>query len=224
MAPTLDASSPVAVYNDTAANTSLVTASFTPPSGSIVVVKIVSGDAAQTHSTPTGTGLTFTSQANIGSASNCRVSIWTATGAGAATTVSANFAGTAEARHLRVEVWTSTQLAATPAVHTLGTGSGAPSDSITTVAANSVVTWASGDWLAVDGTTRTFRSSAVETAYHTNASQCTMYAAYQQAATAGAQTYGLTAPVGQKFAMAALEIQSSGAAVATPIRRVGKRR
>jgi hypothetical protein len=38
----------------------------------------------------------------------------------------------------------------------------------------------------------------------------TVYTAYQAAASAGAQTYGLTAPTGQNPTLAAIEIQDSG--------------
>src|SRR6478752_4936680 len=144
MAVTLDASTPAAVYQDTVGATSLVTASFTPPSGSIVVAKVVASDAGETSSTPTG--LTFTSRANIGtSGATTRVALYTATGGGSAVTVTAGFGGTGnQARALIVEVWSGAQLVGTPAVHTLLSWSGAPLDTITTVAANSVVSWVSG--------------------------------------------------------------------------------
>jgi hypothetical protein len=212
MAPTLDASTPAAVYNDTAGVTSLVTASFTPPSGSIVVAKVTAGDAGTTSTTPTG--LTFTSQLNIGTGgSTCRVAIYTATGGGSAVTVTAAFGGTGNVRSLVVEVWTGAQLAATPATHSTNTTTpptGAPTDTITTTGANSVVTWINADYSAVDGTSRTYRSSAVETGYHTVSLQDTVYCAYQ-GASAGSQTYGLTAPTGQTYTLASVEIQGTTA-------------
>jgi hypothetical protein len=210
--------SPASVFSDTLINTSLVTASFTPPSGSILVVKVTSSDSAQTHSTPTATGLTFTPRPNVGPASSTRVSLWTAVGAGSAVTVTAAFGGGSQARGLSVEVWTGAQLATTPAVHSIGPGSGAPSDSLTTVAANSVVSWVSGDWAAVAGA-RTYRSSATEQGYHTATGLWTHYSAYQSAASAGAQTYGMTAPTGQTYTMASIEIQDSGGAAPTTLVR-----
>jgi hypothetical protein len=214
--PTLDASTPAAVYQDANTLGSLSTASFTPPAGSVVVAKVTCGDANTTAATPTG--LTFTSRANVGtSGASARSAIFTAAGAGAAVTVSATFSGTGANHHLSVEVWTASQLATTPAVHTIVAGAGAPSDTLTTVAANSVVTWVNADWAAVNGTTRTYRSSAVETIYHFVTGLDTVYCAYQAAAAAGSQTYGLTAPVGQTFTMAAIEIQDSGAVATLPI-------
>jgi hypothetical protein len=207
MAVTLDASTPASVYNDTTATASLVTASFTPPSGSIVVAKVTTADSGTTVSGVTG--LSFTSQANLHPGSSTTVSLWTAVGAGASITVTAAFAGAGNARGLSVEVWTGAQLAGTPAVHTIGPSSGAPIDTITTVAANSVVSWVNGDWAAIAGA-RTYRSSATEQGYHTLAGQWTHYSAYQAAASAGSQTYGLTAQTGQTYTMAAIEIQDAG--------------
>jgi hypothetical protein len=83
-----------------------------------------------------------------------------------------------------------------------------------------------GDWSAIDGTsTRTYRSSATERAYHFVTGQHTVYTAYQAAATAGTQTFGLTAPTGQKPTMVGIEIQDSGGGAAAPSvpRRIGKR-
>jgi hypothetical protein len=224
--PTLDGSSPPSVFGDAAALTSLTTASFTPPTGSIIVVKTAASDAITTVPTPTATGVTFTSRANVGTNNaSTRNAVFTGVGAGSAITVTQTFTGTNGYRALTVEVWTSSQLATTPAVHTIVAGSGSPSDAVTTVAAGSVVTWTSGDWAAIDGTTRTYRSSASEVSYHRAVGQYTIYNAYQAAATAGSQTYGLSAPVGQTFTMVGLEIQSSGgAAAATRIRTIGKRR
>lgn len=214
----LDASTPTPVYGDTAANTSLVTASFTPPTGAIVVAKIVCADAGQTITTPTG--LTFTSRVNVGTFNaSTRTAIFTAVGANAAVTVTAAFGGTANIRALIVEVYSAAQLAGTPATNSIVAGSGAPTSTITTVGTSSIVSWANGDWAAIDGSSsRAYRSSATETAYHRVTGQDTAYAAYQAAASAGSQTYGLTAPVGQTYTMAAIEIQDSGAAPAAPPR------
>lgn len=212
MAPTLDASTPAGVYNDTLGTTSLVTASFTPPAGSVVVAKIFGGDGGLTV---TGvTGLTFTSRTNIGTGgTSMRVAQFTAIGGGSAVTVTATFGGSGDTRGLVVSVYNTAQLAASPAVHSVLAGSGAPSDTLTTVAAGSVVDWISADYNGVDPTGHTYRSSATETANHAIPGNTT-YTAYQAAASAGSQTYGLTAPVGQSFTMASIEVQASGGAAA----------
>jgi hypothetical protein len=216
MAVTLDGSTPAPVYADTVATASVTSASFTPPSGSIVVAKIILSDANLNISGSLTGGLTFTSRVNAGTSnSSTRVAIYTATGAGSAVTVSAAFVGNGNARALIVEVWTGAQLAGTPATHSLVGAGSAPSDSITTAAANSVVSWGNGDWAATNGAA-TYRSSATQTSLHWVSGLHTAYTAYQAAASAGAQTYGLTAPTGQNPTLAAIEIQDSGGAPALP--------
>jgi hypothetical protein len=104
-------------------------------------------------------------------------------------------------------VFTGAALDVTPATDSLvSAGTIAPSDTITTTGTDSVVTWVVSDFNAADGTSRTYRSSATETAYHRSAG-FTAYQAYQAAAVAGSQTYGLTLPSAQKPTMASLEIQ-----------------
>lgn len=217
MAPTLSAATPALVFNDTAGTTSLVTASFTPANGDILVVKATNGDANQTFGTPSGGSLTYTSRVNVGtSGSSTRTAIWTApVTTGAAMTVTLTFTNS-RARMMRVEVWTGALLAASPATHSVVGGSGAPTDSITTAANGSVVTWINGDWAAVDGTSRAYRSAATESAYHLATGGYTGYCAYQTAATAGAQTYGLTLPIGETYTMGALELQAAAGGPAAP--------
>lgn len=216
--------SPAAVYGDVNNTATLTTASFTPAVGSVVVAKVFAADGGTIVGTPTATGLTFTSRANLGTANtSTRVALFTAIGAGSAVTVAASFSGIGNFRGLSVEVWTGAQLAASPAVASVDGVTGAPSFTINTTAANSVVTWANDDWTATDGASRSYRSSATETAYHFSSGH-TSYGAYQQAATAGTQTFGLSLPTGQKYTMAGIEIQPSGAAVATRFRTIGKRR
>jgi hypothetical protein len=214
VAPTLDASTPAGVFIDSLGTTSLVTAAFTPPSGAVVAAHVFGGDAGLTV---TGvTGLTFTSRINIGNAgTSMRVALFTAIGGGSSITVTATFGGSGDTRGLIVAVYNTAQLAASPATHSVLAGTGAPSDSLTTVANGSVVDWISADYNGVDGTVRTYRSSATETGFHGIAGNTT-YTAYQSAATAGAQTYGLTAPAGQSFTMASVEVQASGGAPAIP--------
>jgi hypothetical protein len=226
MAVTRDASSPAVVLSDAGGNSSLVTASFTPPSGSVIVAKVVGADAlgtqAMTSITISGSAVTFTSRVNNIVLNHTPVAIATAPGGGVATTVTAAFtsAGLGVQRILIVSVWAGAQLAGTPATNVLDQGTNvAPSSTLTTVAANSVVDAVVGDWAAIDGTSRTYRSSATEQTYHTLTGAYTVYAFHQAAATAGSQTYGLTAPTGQTPTLAAIEIQASGGAAVKPNRR-----
>lgn len=97
------------------------------------------------------------------------------------------------------------------------TGSGAPTLNLTTTQANSSIMVANGDWAAIAGA-RTWRSGAgsfVETgAYPGDGAQYGAYGGYH--ADAGAiATYavGVTAPAGQTYSIAALEVKGSAVAI-----------
>jgi hypothetical protein len=209
---------PVLAFSNAPATTSagtLTSASFTPTAGDVIVVKVITEDSTLlVYNTPTATGttLTFTNRVLDATANHTWTGLWTAvvgTG-GSATTVSATKAsGTAGHAVMMVERWTGAQLAATPATQHV-TGSGAPSATITTVAGNSVVSWCDGDWSAVAGTAA-YRSSATQDGIDQSGAGTAYcaYSAWQTAATAGSQTFGMTAPTGQSWTLAAVEIQST---------------
>lgn len=217
MAPTLSFSNlQTAVQN----NNTLTSTSFTPATGDIIVVKAVSGDPIQTMGTPTGGGWTYTNRVSDSTASHTRAAIWTApvTTGGTAQTVALTFAGSIEWHSMLVEVWSGGQLAATPA--TVDTrGSGAPSTTLTTTAANSVVSWVDGDWAAVSPTGRTYNTTSAtptdEGVHDGSTTQYVAYYAYQTAASAATQTFGLTAPGGQTWTLLGIEIQASATAAAS---------
>lgn len=88
---------------------------------------------------------------------------------------------------------------------------GAPSLGITTTEDDSAVAVVVVDWNASDGASRVWRqvngASPVEVTYFRDSDEYTVYAAYYaNVGTAGAKTVGLSAPSGQKYAIAAVEI------------------
>ncbi len=194
------------VHNDGWNTTTLVTPSFTPRPGELLVIKALNGDRAQSYGSPTGGGLTWTNRVDQNVSSHCRADIWTATvGASPAPmTVSVPVSGSQQNHAMLVERWANAKLAGSPAVINT-TGTGAPSASITTAANNSIVTWVNGDWY-VNNATRTYRGSPTEEQYWAPG-DATGYFAYQTQASAGAVTVGLTAP-SQTWTMAAIEIQA----------------
>lgn len=214
MAPTLTASFPLA---SSAKDTStLTTSAFTPGVSDVIVVKGASEDHLCVGGTPTATGLTFTLRASSAAANNAWVGVWTAVVASSSSiTVSSSWSGNAGFHSATVERWTSAQLAATPATNATKTGTGAPSTTITTVAANSVVSWANADWAAVAPGTPAYRSSATQEQLddHSTADYVA-YHAWQSAAAAGSQTLGLTAPTGQTWTLIGVEVQASTTAPA----------
>lgn len=207
MAISLVATYPSA-HSSTFSTSPLVSPSFTPAAGEVLVVK-VAGNATWTI---TGGGLTWTQRAaQTSSSSLTPVRIFTATvgSSPVAMTVTATRAGATEVGYMLLERWAGAKLAATPANASASRANsgGALSYTITTAAANSVVTWIDADWYenAVSGT---YASGATqEDWYHFNG-WYTVYAAWQSAAAAGAQTVGMTQPASQSYSSAAVEIQA----------------
>lgn len=221
MAPTLVASyflqSPISGDSST-----LVTASFSP-TDEIIVVKAQTWDKATASGTPSGGGLTYTSQVTIAPgvfATYGRIFTAAAVGSPGSMTVTLSAPAASSYHSMVVERWSGAQLAATPATASANYSSAsAPSATITTVAANSVVSWLNGDAQSVDPATAAYLSSATNDglADGHSGTDTVQYYAWQNAATAGSQTFGMSLPNTQKWSVAAIEIQAaSGAAFIAP--------
>ena len=195
--------------------TSLTTTSFTPTQGEVIVVKILAESGLNAPNAPTATGLTFTQRAQVGGGASTTsyAAIYTAVVPASPTsyTITATVPGTSTQSHSWVvERWGNAILAASPAVASTASSTTC-SLTLTTTAANSIVSWASADWQAVTYTTRTYRTTSTEE-FVTGTSGTDYFAdfAYQAAATAGTQTFGLSQPTGQQAAMVGIEIQDGG--------------
>lgn len=213
--PTLTTSYLVA--QDGASSGSLVTPSFTPAAGEVIIIKGLIEDAFASFGSPTGGGLTWTKRVDIGSAfSTSRATVWTATvgSTPSAMTVTVPHSGYPMPHSMLVERWANAKLAGSPATLSAGGSGSAPSGTCTTVAANSIVTWVNADRNAASST-RTYRSSATEDAYRVVGGAYTGYWAWQTAAAAGAQTCGLTAPASQLWELAGVEVQAANVGALT---------
>jgi hypothetical protein len=101
---------------------------------------------------------------------------------------------------------------------------GAPLNALTTVGENSAVVLYVGDWNAVSGSSRTWRTvngttptagNGYELSYATVSGQYTLYGAqWPDAGPAGANSFGLSAPAGQKYQSVAVELRASVASSA----------
>lgn len=99
---------------------------------------------------------------------------------------------------------------------------GAPTLDITTEEDNSAILVAVGDWNAVNGSSRTWRTvnsitptsaNGYELSYYYSGSTYTIYIAYYpDAGAAGTKTVGLSAPSSQQYAIAAVEIKGAASA------------
>lgn len=208
------------VENATTGTTAIVTGSFTPAAGELLVVKIVNGDANQTFGTIAVTGFTlvssFVSQVNVGTdGASCRVGIWTAfVNTSAAGTVSSGTFTNSRARAMAVERWTGASLAGTPSTSSTVADATTPWTSTLTTAQNgSVASYVLGDWNAIDPATTAFSGdTATPTRSHADTfltGSMTVWWLSQVAATAGAQTIGISAPSGITTTTAAIEIQDA---------------
>lgn len=191
--------------------TSLVTPSFTPSNGEVIIVKA----ASETFTVPTigsasGGGQTFTSRVDNASANHSPVRLFSAvvSGSPGSMEVTVQFLINDGWHSMVVERWSGAQLAGSPAVVS-AISSGAPSATINTVANDSIVTWVSADWNAVAPGTPAYRSGAVQDGMHDKSGTVSYvaYYAYQDAVSSGSQTIGLTAPGAQEASFAGIEVQ-----------------
>lgn len=211
MAPTLTAAAELSA--EIGANT-LTSSAFTPANGEVLVVKAGTWSTGISAGTPSGGSLTWTQQVlEAGGSFNGRVSIWTAVVGTSPGSMSVSMTPDSSCHHVMLlERWTGAQLAGTPATGQAFTNSSlAPSATATTTTANSVVTWLVYDNNTADPTSRAYLSSATEEALRNPGSSGIFYFAWQSAATAGTQTFGLSAPSTMRYNMAGLEIQAAGA-------------
>lgn len=198
-----------------AASTPQTVAGISVQSGDVVVIEASTSDSNETLATPTGGGLTWTLQKSSTVASTCAMYVWTAVAASTQTfTASISIAtGSGDIWGFEVSVWRGSDGVGASAITT---GSGAPSLAITTSYADSVLVVHSGDWNAGSGASRTWRqvnsANPVEQAYVLAISYMTAYAAYHaDTGVAGAKTVGLSAPTGQVYTTAAVEIRGTTA-------------
>lgn len=199
---------------------SLVSPSFTPADGEVVIVKVTS-ESWQTPNinTPSGGGQTYTQRAIISQASECEIRIFSTVISGSPGSMAITVTFTSNPGHhaMLIERWGSAQLDASPATINV-IASGAPSTTINTVANDSAVSWVAADWNANAPGTPAYRSGAVEEGIHdVSTGNYVAYFAYQTTTTAGSQTIGLTSPAGQEAAIGAIEIQGVAGASAPTV-------
>lgn len=209
--PTLIAS--YAVYSAAADTTNLVTPSFTPSNGEVIVVKLATWDSGTPMGSVSGGSQTYTTRVTAAPGGfNGWARVVTAVISGSPGSMAVTAAGTAtNSRHsMVVERWTG-QLAASPAVNATVSGSGAPSADIITAAANSVVSWCSVDEASQDPATRAYRLSATEDGLYDGhvGANSVHYFAYAATTTAGTYAMGMTAPGSQTWVLAGVEIQGA---------------
>lgn len=203
-----------------------LTAALTSVSvGDVLVIKAQTWDTTVTSGTPSGGSQTYTQRVTIQPAGFASYgTIFTATmaaGVPSSFTLTLSAPSASSGHSMVVERWTGAQLAATPATNAASYSSASlPSSTITTVGTNSAVSWLCGDSQSVNPSTDAYLSPAPaspELLVNGFSSGDGIFRYTQQAAASpGSQTYGMSAPTGQKWVLAAIEVQAASAA-ATPL-------
>jgi len=214
---------PSSNWGSTADAATRTTSSFSVLAGDRLIVCAVSENNTNALDTPpVGGSLTWTADENIGvNDTDCDTRIWSATvDSDKSMTVAVTCSGGTGTRFWGFIVYQFRGSDGFGAAEST-TGSGAPSLSITTTQANSAVIAINGDFNAVDGTTRTWRTvnsitptsgNGLEKSYFRNSAAYGVYSAYwDDAGTAAAKTVGLSAPGSQRFGICAIEVKGSSA-------------
>jgi hypothetical protein len=188
------------------------TPSITVQKGDVVVAfadceEVTEGKA--NLSNPTGGGLVWTlKRRNLVNQFN-ETAVWTAT-ATEAKTFKVTFARGATSRRFGGNVLVYRKSAGVGASVQRTEASAAPSFNITTEKDHSAIVMAIGDWNAIDGKSRVYRTNAgafTEQTYQFIAGVWTVYGGFHaDAGVAGTYAVGLSAPAGQKYSLVAIEI------------------
>lgn len=187
------------------------TTSVTVAAGDTIVVGVI-GESQMALSTPTGGGLTYTLEESVSVSAYTVLSVWTAPCVSSQTfTISCGTdSGTS---WFGFNVLRFSGVSAVGASAKTNVASGAPSLVLTTTQTDSAIAVFNGDWQALDGTSRTWRTGAgalTERTYFRDSSHYTTYAGYHaNAGPAGGYTVGLSAPAGQKYSIIAVELKGS---------------
>jgi hypothetical protein len=217
----------------TTTTTPKTSASISATAGDVLVAVGIVADSSDTFSTPTNSGVaqTWTLQAQATAASFTRVAMWTcvvSTTQAMTVSLARTTGGTADKYGLTVHQYSAVDTVTPIGAANATTGSGAPALTLTTQQTDSSVLVVSADWAAVDGAVRTWNtvngSVGTEMTYtrETTGAYTIYIDRYTDAGGAGSKSLGLSAPVGQTFSIAAVEIR--GIVVASAARPPRARR
>lgn len=175
------------------------------PAGALLVLATQyesSNNSATVGSSPS---LTWTKQVDAQAANSGDSEIWTAVyTAGGNITVSSSF-GSGDVSSV-CYVITGAESSLGGASNSANSQS-APSVSITTTRANSIIIGGISDWNAIDGDPRSYTGTPTETGYEFQSGHFTTYNFYKSAATATSYTLGVSSPTGQSSGTVLYEVR-----------------
>lgn len=204
-----------------------LTASLTSVSvNDVVVVMAQTWDTATAAGTPSGGSQTYTRRATSAPALFAGyATCFTATmAAGVASSFTLTLSAPAASSGHSMVVYriTGGQLAATPATNSADYGgtAGAPSSTITATGNGNLLFWCTNDAQSVNPSTDAYISPAPGTpdllVNGFSGSDGVFRYTHQTASGASSQTYGMTAPTGQKWVAVAVEVQVAAATFIAP--------
>jgi hypothetical protein len=221
VAPAAPVAPYVASYGPTViANQVAQSAVVTATAGDLLVMAASSGSDAYTFTITAAGGQTWTKRADPAPdtlGNDSRLVVWTAVAAttGTFTVTVTPSDGAGHNWGLTVQRYTGVSYAGVAAS---ANGGSAPSLAISTTQANSALAVIVSDWNAIDGASRTYRTTAgaFNETYYATSAFFTFYGGYHaDAGAAGAKTVGLTAPTGQRPEMVAVELSTAPPPVST---------
>jgi hypothetical protein len=208
--PTL-ADVPMFVSSGTSDTSTLTSSSFTPGDGEVLVVKLATSHPTNVMGAPSGGSLTWgsawVSRAPGGFRGSCSIyAVKVGTSPGSMT-VSSTPSGACW-HSMVVERWSNADLATTPATGSNDSNTGAANSSLTSTGSNSIVSSVSVDVQSLDPASRAYLGSATEDGLMDahGSSNGVHYHAWQAAASAGTQNFGLSAPTGMQYVIAGIEV------------------
>lgn len=185
-------------------------ANVTPsvPGGALlVVVTGVNSNTAVDCSVSSSPSLTWTKRVDAGGVNTDDAEIWTAPfAAGGSVTVTTSWGQNEYFSVVYAIINNEIVLGGASGTETLAS---APSVTVVTTRANSLLFGVTADWNGVDGASRTLRDAATESNYYHPNGGFTGYAYYKQATAIASHTLGLSAPTGEIAATAVLEIRGN---------------
>lgn len=225
---------PASNWGSTADGATRTSTSFDVVTGDILVImgQAALSDKSFAAAGPSATGgsITWTSQINVGTSGNFnRGQAYTGIVGATATGITVSWVndGGTGTRFwgFRITHWRGSDgIGASPASGTVAAT--APSRAITTTQDDSAIMAQFGDWSAVDGAVRTWRTinsitptagNGFELGYFRDSSQYTVYTAiWNGVGTAGSKTTGLSGPSGQDSTQMAIEIKGSAGVAFMP--------
>lgn len=194
-------------YNTTTPKT---TAAFNVLQGDVLVAYVLVNDNSPVTISNSGAALNWTLVQSVAIAAFAWIGVWVVVSSQSRAALTVTFTRTAGLETFGGDVLLVRGSAGVGASSVTNVTSGTPSLNLTTTTPDSMIVVVNGDWVPVDGAARAWLTNAgalTETTYSFTAGTVTAYGGYHASAgPVGTYAVGLSAPAGQKYSIAAVEV------------------